>query len=413
MRKEVLEIQENEISIEIAGNKVSSIRNKNITKKGARVFKDGKIYLASFVGSIDNQKLIENALENEDGAITYNYKVEAAVSISSTHYLKDKSKDDLYNQYEMAIDQLTKRHPDFIFSGKANIKRVNKKLNFLNEVDLEVNYDFCEWYLTYKHKKSASIIDGYFGAGGIAEFDILPVVEKYSAFLDVFDNIVTLNEGETPVVFVESTPLYRKVLESVRSDFYKKDIGLFKGKLGEKVLSEHFSLLDISFDPEVGAMDLFDADGFSRTDSRLPLIENGVFKSLIADSRNALKFSISKTGNTKRSFDSNTRLGFNTVVAGPGNRSVKEILADLPECIIVEMAAGGDFTDLGDYSTPVQNGFLARNGKIVGKIPQITLTSSVQKMFGADLLEVSSDALSSLDNGPAVFMKMNVLLNKS
>ncbi len=411
MKREILEVTENEISIEMTGNKLSSVRNKNITKKGARVFEKGEIYSASFVGNIDDQKLIEKAIASKAGAVRYDYEIESPDSISSTHYLKKKTKSDLYNQYEAAVKELSHKYPHFTFSGKANLKRVNKKLSYLNEAKLDINYDICDWYLTYKHKKSTSILDGYLGARSISDFDIPPIVEKYSAFLDVFENEVTLAKGKTPVVFLESSPLYRKVLESVRSDFYKKDIGLFKGKLEEKILNEKFSLFDVSFAPELGAMDLFDGEGFSRNTYRLPLVENGVLKSLIADSRNAKKFSIPRTGNALRDFDTNTRLGFNTVVPGPGNRTAKEILKSLSECIIIEMAAGGEFTDLGHYSTPVQNGFLVKNGKVVGKVPQITLTSSIQKMLGEDLLEVSSDSLLSAESGPAVFMSMDVLLN--
>ena len=411
MRKEVLEIKNQELAIEVTGNKISSVRNKNITKKGARVFNNGKIYSSSFVGNIDDQKLINEALENEDGAIAFDYDLEDLKEVSSEHYFKDQSKDDLYKEYENAVNKLGEKFPNFIFSGKAKVSRINKKMKVEDEANLEVNYDLCDWYFTYKHKKSASIIDGYFGAGKVGGFEIMPEIEKYEPCLNVFENEVKIEEGPTPVIFIQPTQLFRKILESARADFYKKDIGLFKGKLGEKILSEKLSLYDVSFDPEIGAMSLFDADGLVRKENRLPILENGVLKSLITDSRNAKKYSLEKTGNTRRSFDSNTILAFNSVVAGGGKRSVEDILSDLPNCIMVEMAAGGEFTDLGDYSTPVQNGFLYQNGKVVGKIPQITLTSSVEKMFGNDLIEVANEPFSGIENCPAIFTKMNVILN--
>ena len=75
------------------------------------------------------------------------------------------------------------------------------------------------------------------------------------------------------------------------------------------------------------------------------------------------------------------------------------------------MAVGGAFTDTGDYSTPVQNGFLLRYGTIMGKIPQVTLLSSVGKMFGSNLIEIAKDSISSVAPNPAIFTKMNVVIN--
>lgn len=411
MKQEILEIGSKELSIEIAGNKISSIRNKNISRKGARVFQKGKIYSASFVGKVSDKELIENAVANKDGAIEFDYELETTEEVSSTIYMEHTTRNGLYPEYEKALEYLNKKHSNFIISGKAKQRRVHKNLRYLNEIESTIYYDYCEWHMIYKHKKSGGIMDGYFGADFIGDFEIMPEVERYSQFLDSFEKEVSLKAGKIPVVFMSPQGYFGKILESVRADFYKKDIGLFKGKLGETILSPKLSLYDVSFDPAIIAMDLFDAEGFVRENPRLPLIEKGVFKTIIADSRNAQKFSIPKTGNTKRAFDSHAGLGFNTVVAGEGSRSAEAILADLPECIVVEVASGGDVTDLGDFSTPVQNAFLAKNGKIRGKIPQITLLSSIQKMFGEDLLEVANSSLSALSHGPSLFMEMEVLLN--
>ena len=409
--KEILTAKQDEFSIEVSGNEISSIRNKNITKKGARIFDSGKIYSSSFVGDIGDQELIKLAHQNIDGAIDYNYPLPATKSIRAEHYLNGMSKDDFYLQYERTLNQLRLRFPNFIFSGKAILNRVSESLSYLDKANLEISFDVCGWYLLYKHHKSASIMDGCFGASSIATIDMQSVAEDYYPYLESFEKVAPISEKTMPVVFVHSGDLYGKILEGARADFYKKDIGLFKGKLGEKILNEKFSLYDISFDPELSAMNLFDSEGFVREEKKLAIIENGVFKNIIADARNAHKYQIPITGNGHRSFNSNISLGFNTVVAGVGKRSTKDILAELPECIIVEMASGGDFTDLGDYSTPVQNAFLAKYGQIVGKIPQITISSSVQKMFGEDLIEVASDALSRSDVGPSIFIKMKVQLN--
>jgi len=415
MRKEILKLQEKEISIEVTGNVIASVRNKDIVKKGARVFNDGRIYSSSFVGNIDEEKLIALALENSDGSIEFDYPLQNCTDNKRSALSEEtKNQDILYADYGELLAELVKKYPEFIFSGKANLCRVTKELKVAEQAKQttqKVDYDFCSWYLCYKHKKSAGIIDGYFGADTIAGYDLKNEARKYYKYLDVFTKMVTLQAGKLPVVFVQSSQLLSKLLESIRADYYKKDIGLFKGMLGKKILNNKFTLSDVSYMPERGSVVLFDGDGIVRENPIFPLVKEGVFQNLICDLRNAKKYNLSPTGNGQRSFDTSTTLGFNKVFIEGGSRSVQDILNDLPECLIVEMAAGGDFTDTGDYSTPVQNGFLAKNGVITGKLPQITLKSSLQKMLGDDLIEISSNSFSGLEYNSAIFTEMNVLLN--
>ncbi len=411
MRKEILTLKEKETSIEAAGNKIMSVRNKNITKSSGRYFSEDKIFAASFVGEIDSNLLLEEAIKNEDGALTYNHPLNDISSNSKENLLQKKSSDDLLPEYQNALNLLTTKFPDFVFSGKANIKRVTKTLDFFDIGKLKHTYDASEWYFLYKHRSSPSIIDGFLGAGDIGSFDIMNEVERYFPFLESFSHEVKLKEGQYPVVFVDSSQLFSKILESSRADNYNKGIGIFRNKLNDKILSDKLTLLDVSYNPAIGATSFFDADGYQRENPELAIVRNGVFSSLVTDSRNAHKYSLPLTGNTQRNFDSSSTLDFNTITVNPGQRSIEDILKETPKCLIVEMAAGGDFTDLGDYSTPVQNGFLVENGKITGKLPQITLTSSVQKMFGSDLLEIASNPLSGISKCPAIMSNMNVLLN--
>lgn len=411
MRKEIYKLKEDETSVEAAGNRISSIRHKNITKTSGRVFQDQKIFSASFVGATNNHELLQNALKNPEGAIAFDYPLPSVQSISKKQVTSNKTAEDLIAEYQIALDELNKKFPDFIFSGKANFSSISKSLEVIDKENLDFVYDLCLWYFVYKHKKSASIMDGYFGSGDIGKLEISSRLNQYFPFLESFEEIIDIKDKKLPVVFFDPELIFSKTIESSKSDLYQKNIGLFAGKLGQQVLSEKLTLCDISFDPSLGALNLFDSEGFVRENYSLPLIENGVFKNLITDSKFAHKYSLPLTGNGHRSFDSNSMLKFNTISVLPGERSFQEILATLPKCIVVELAAGGDFTDSGEYSTPVQNGFLLENGEVLGRIPQITLTSSVERMFGEDLLEIASNPASGLNKCPAIFTQMDILVN--
>ena len=98
-----------------------------------------------------------------------------------------------------------------------------------------------------------------------------------------------------------------------------------------------------------------------------------VFLTLISDARNAKKYGVPATGNGQRNFDSGVMLRNNTLALSPGVKTTQVILNSLDKCLVIDMAAGGDFTDSGDFSTPVQVGFLLEKGKVVGRLLQITV----------------------------------------
>ena len=143
----------------------------------------------------------------------------------------------------------------------------------------------------------------------------------------------------------------------------------------------------------------------------MPLIECGTLKNVIVDSRNAKKYSLKKTGNGHRSFDTSVSLEFNTLSIGKGTKTTEEILNGLERCIFVEVAAGGEFTDKGDYSTPIQGAYLLEKGIVKGRLPQITMTTSIQKMFDDDLIAVASDSVSMYGPNPSIFVNAEILIN--
>ena len=408
MRKDVLTVSSQKTSIKVEGNAICSVRNKNITKKWARVIKDGKIYASSFVGSVENGKLLEEALENASGAIPCDFPLPQASSLSRRDSMKKEG--DLSVHFKDGLDWLKEKHPNFIFSGGGHLSKSVESLDMDEHSKMEYGVEFVNYGFAYKHKDSAGIMDGWFGEWFLHDYDIESSVQSYSRFLEAFENKVDLKPGRIPVVFIHSNSLFGKVLESARADCYKKGVGLFKDKLGEKILNEKLTLMDVSYKPEWLAMSLFDASGFVRENPELPILQNGVFKNLICDTRNAAKYDLELTGNTQN-FSSASGLGFNSIRVKEGTRNVQEILEDLQECLVVDVASGGSVTDTGDFSTPVQNAFLIRSGGLAGKIPQITLTSSVEKMLGDQLIEVAKDPIVPMAQNPAIFTEMNVILN--
>lgn len=410
-RNEIYEIKNHETVIDIAGNNIQSIKEKRISKKGARVFKDNQIFSSSYVGEISNDQLIKDALTNTDGAIPYKYELNPIKSLKKEHHFKVPDAKDFYATAVSLTEKINKEFSDFVFSGKLRLNQTQKIFEALDEGKLENIYDSFEFELGYKHKSSNGIIDGFFMTSSINELTHNKILEQITPFLNKFEHEAEFQNKKIPVLFLYPDEIFGKLLSSCRGDTFHTGTSLLKDKLNELVFHKDFTLIDVSYDLKQECVSAFDGEGVVRKNPTLNLIENGVFKNCIYDLRNAAKFGTSSTGNGLRTYDRAPSLFNNSIRVKPGSKSVKDILRDIPECIIIETAIGGEFNDLGDYSTPVQNAFMARNGEIVGKMPQVTVNSNIFKMFGEDLIDIASGPMIDSSHIPGLIFEMDCINN--
>jgi PmbA protein len=98
-------------------------------------------------------------------------------------------------------------------------------------------------------------------------------------------------------------------------------------------------------------------------------------------------------------------------VIGAGKRSTQEILKGLDNCIVVFMGDGGDFTDKGEFSTPLQLSYLVQKGEIIGRLPQLTVKTTTDEMFNTRLIEIASDGFQNDNLKPSLFSEMDVYVN--
>jgi predicted Zn-dependent protease len=315
----------------------------------------------------------------------------------------------LHQRASEALELLRSKAPQFIYSGKAYTQHLRKTLKNSQGVEHVLEHDQTFWWVTYKHRDSKSLMDGYLMAQSFTDFNFMDSVQRQLSYLDAFQTPLPTPLGLRKVILC--TPhehLFHKLSQSLRIDRYKEGACLFAGKLGEKLFSPLFSLSDLRDAPERCQLSPFDGEG-TLAPAPLPLVEAGVFKNLICDLNYGQKYGVPSTGNGQRSFDSNASLGFHGLALSPGKQSLLELIKAQDECILVELAMGGDTTDTGSFSLPVNLAFVYKNGNLQGRLDSFTLKSSVQEMFGPRLLAVSSD--SSIQNGfnPSMLIEMEVL----
>lgn len=412
MKYDILTNTEESLSIEIVGGKINSYRNKNITKKGVRLFENNKIYTTSFVGNITDSDLVKKAQAAKSVGIPYQHELPVYKNF------KDFDSEDNLNKPLHSIEEaieatkefLNEYSKEFVFNGKFVRCIYSSSLKDDQGNVFERKFAHNEWYYLFKRIGSPNLLDGYLEEDG-SLLNVKDVLEKNRPYINAYKNEIDFKNGKYPVLFMDGGQLLDKLSESLRAEKYCEGSALFSGKLNQKIFSDKFSLYDVNFSPAHSLYRQFDNEGVMRKINSLPLIENGVMKNIVADLRTAKKYGVEATGNGVRSYDSAVSTGFNSLVIGKGNRATAEILKHLDECVVVFMGHGGDFTDKGDFSTPLQLSYLVKKGEIVGRLPQLTVNTTTQDMFGSRLIEVASDGFQKNKLQPSIFTEMDVAKN--
>ncbi|MGE0045529.1 MAG: metallopeptidase TldD-related protein, partial [Hyphomonadaceae bacterium] len=149
---------------------------------------------------------------------------------------------------------------------------------------------------------------GSAGAGGREPYEAFIAPDRWKALADEALRIALVNldaipapAGEMDVVLGPGWPgvlLHEAVGHGLEGDFNRKGTSAFSGKMGEKVASEHVTVVDDgTFENRRGSLTI---DDEGTPTGRTVLIENGVLKGYLQDRMNARLMGVAPTGNGRR-----------------------------------------------------------------------------------------------------------------
>lgn len=379
----------NELCITITADNISEIREKSLEKNSARIFEGDKIYSSNFLGKISNSELKEKALGNKLLAIDYNYEVASDIEVVSTVGKKLDDKTVVANTNEL-LNHFKQKLPDFIYTGKVNYEEVSKDLQVSTNIKLKEEINISSGYMIMKRKGSPNIMDSFMhfqnatGEINLSAFDrIIELHEKW-------DNQVSIEAGKYPVLFVDERGFLAKLRESYQPEMYHQNAALYSDKAGQKLFNEKISLVELADAKEYGVLKEFDDEGHL-VNKDYPIIDKGVFTGAIYDKKMAKKYGKNPTGHAHRSYNRSMSVQTAPLDFIPGNKSLNDIYQEHEKIIIVYMSGGGDTTANGDFSTPVQLGFLVEKGEVKGRLGELTVSNNINKMMGEDFLEIPKE----------------------
>src|SRR5699024_2872722 len=200
--------------------------------------------------------------------------------------------------------------------------------------------------------------------------------------------------GQLPVVLGPGWPgvlLHEAVGHGLEADFNHKGSSVFSGRIGERVASPGVTVIDDG--TLVDRRGSLNVDDEGNPTQRTVLIEDGILKGYMQDSRNARFMSAAPTGNARR--ESYAHLPMprmtNTFMLG-GAHDPQEIIESVDHGIYASNFGGGqvDITS-GKFVFTTSEAWLIEKGKLKYPIKGATLIDSgfeamnQVKMIGNDL----------------------------
>ena len=236
--------------------------------------------------------------------------------------------------------------------------------------------------LIVQNRGSGNLFDAALGYSG-DRFDPDALLEQFKKEYDAFYTPVDIEPGRCPVV-MESGSLFGTFLRHFVAEMYVSGASLLSGKLGQKAFSDKLSLRDDMNPATHPGVCFFDYEGCVAPDLRPTLIDKGTLTGLLTTKKSAEQFGLPNLGTAAAAYDGVPSLGFHRFYVDPTASSLAELAPG--RVIYMAMASGGDTTPDGHFATPVQLAYLMEDGKLVGRLPDLTVSGSFYDMLGKDFL---------------------------
>ena len=191
--------------------------------------------------------------------------------------------------------------------------------------------------------------------------------------------------------------VHEAVGHPLEADNIAKGIGAFTGKVGQKVASDCFTMVDDGTIPNFRGTIDFDDEGTAT--ARNILIENGVLKGFMTDVLSAGQLSMARTGNGRRESFRNIPIPrmTNTFI-DKGKDNPEDILSSTKKGIYVQSLSGGSVNPVtGVFNFTCREAYMIENGRKTNPIKGATLIGSCMDVI-SNIDAVGHD----LDFGPGI-----------
>jgi PmbA protein len=203
----------------------------------------------------------------------------------------------------------------------------------------------------------------------------------------------SVKSGDYPVILrnTAASDLLESFTGIFSSENVQKNLSLLKGKLGEKIASDKFSLVDDPFMAGGLASKSFDGEGAACRYKKV--IENGVLKTYLYNFKTAKKDGVDTTGNaSKGSYKSSIDISPSNFYVEKGKKDLDGLIQSIEKGILITELQGlhsGLNTISGDFSLAAL-GYEIEGGRIKKPVEQITVAGNYFELL-KNIEDVGSD----------------------
>ena len=197
-----------------------------------------------------------------------------------------------------------------------------------------------------------------------------------------------MKSGVVPVVIKHSAmaDLLRTFCGIFSADNAQQGLSLLAGREGEKIASEHVTLVDDPLMPWGPASCPFDREGAATYTKNV--IEGGTLKTLLHNRKTAKKAGVRTTGNAA----GGGQVSPSNLYIAPGDAPLEELFSAMGDGLYLTEVTGlhaGANVVSGDFSL-LSRGFEVKEGKIARAVEQFTVAGNFYALLG-DIQQVAND----------------------
>ncbi|MGN0818339.1 MAG: metallopeptidase TldD-related protein, partial [Candidatus Coproplasma sp.] len=186
------------------------------------------------------------------------------------------------------------------------------------------------------------------------------------------------------------------IMAEVIAEKYVSGSSLLSGKLGERVFNEKLNVITDRSPKNKYNIAFFDDEGEVNENDKFYFVKDGVLTGLATYRRSAANFNLPVSGGARSDFDGVPTFGFAGTDLVPTAKKISDLVKG--KAIYVALTSGGDMTPSGDVGLPVMLAYLYEDGKLVGTLPEFSLSANIFDILGKDFIGVvKNDTFSYAD----------------
>lgn len=389
MKTEKIIHKESSRCINVVASQVESLRINNDLQNTVRVYDNGAIGVDGTLGHADFAQMEKAARAKLAQGIPYpeTHDEVKVLNIDTTKHIFDEK--EFIPKISALLSRLAKENPEFLFGNKVFLNSMERTYENSDGTKLEYRGNQFALGLTIKYKGSANIMDEFYqGEGNYFDEDQIArdVKKECDAFLNKLPQI-----DEDEVTVIGGFEPFQYAIQHFIADMYFNKASLLDGKLGQKIFNEKLSVLN-NRDPEQQlCLPFFDAEGVVNENYVSCLVKNGVLEKLVNCKKSADQYGCENLGVAGAPYNgvpSPSMGGFDVATTA---KDLREIVKG--KAIYLSNTGGGDMTTSGDISIPSMVSYLYEDGKLIGKLPEFTVTGNLFNILGKDFIGVSEQGL--------------------